>query len=228
MKLEELLKQVLAEGVYDPSIFKAIFVVGSPGAGKSYIVDKLGLTSYGLKLVDSDVMFTHMLSKVTGDNLKLDTIPSSVRDPIRADATDKTDRTEMNYAEGRLGMVIAGTAANIEKVKTKRDQLVELGYDTYIIFVQVNLQTALARNAKRERSIPEDIVIDKWNRYVENNNKLIGMFGNENHVGIDNSVADDISVKYADKMVRKWLRSDLGYNAKNWIRNQIKDKNRKN
>ncbi|MGK3946630.1 hypothetical protein ABK046_50755, partial [Streptomyces caeruleatus] len=80
--------------------------------------------------------------------------------------TDKTDRTEMNYVEGRLGMIIVGTAANIEKVKTKRDQLVELGYDTYIIFVQVNLQTALARNAKRERSIPEDIVIDKWNRYV--------------------------------------------------------------
>lgn len=226
MKLEELLKEVLAEGVYDPNIFKAIFVVGSPGAGKSYIVDKLGLTSHGLKLVDSDVAFVHMLKKVS-DTLKLDDIPSDVRDPIRADATATTDRTEMQYAGGRLGMVITGTASDIEKVKNKRDQLVELGYDTYIVFVSTTLEVSLARNKKRERSIPEDVVIDKWNRYNANSNKLVGIFGVDHWIGIDNSTTDDVTVNYADKIIRKWLRSDLGVDAKNWIRNQLKDKNRK-
>jgi len=227
MKLEEILRQVIAEGVYDPNIFKAIFVVGSPGAGKSYMIDKLGLTSYGLKLVDSDVAFTHMLKKVNGDNLKLDTIPSSIRDPIRSDATDITDRIEMQYAEGRLGLIIAGTAADIEKVKSKRDQLVELGYDTYIVFVNTTLEVSLARNRKRERSIPEDVVIDKWNRYNANSNKLVGIFGVDHWIGIDNSTTDDETINYADKIIRKWMNSELGYNAKNWIRNQIKNKNRK-
>lgn len=227
MKLEEILRQVIAEGVYDPNIFKAIFVVGSPGAGKSYMIDKLGLTSYGLKLVDSDVAFTHMLKKVNGDNLKLDTIPSSIRDPIRSDATDITDRIAMQYAEGRLGLIIAGTAADIEKVKSKRDQLVELGYDTYIVFVNTTLEVSLARNRKRERSIPEDVVIDKWNRYNANSNKLVGIFGVDHWIGIDNSTTDDETINYADKIIRKWMNSELGYNAKNWIRNQIKNKNRK-
>lgn len=227
MKLEEILRQVIAEGVYDPNIFKAIFVVGSPGAGKSYMIDKLGLTSYGLKLVDSDVAFTHMLKKVNGDNLKLDTIPSSIRDPIRSDARDITDRIEMQYAEGRLGLIIAGTAADIEKVKSKRDQLVELGYDTYIVFVNTTLEVSLARNRKRERSIPEDVVIDKWNRYNANSNKLVGIFGVDHWIGIDNSTTDDETINYADKIIRKWMNSELGYNAKNWIRNQIKNKNRK-
>lgn len=227
MKLEEILRQIIAEGVYDPNIFKAIFVVGSPGAGKSYMIDKLGLTSYGLKLVDSDVAFTHMLKKVNGDNLKLDTIPSSIRDPIRSDATDITDRIEMQYAEGRLGLIIAGTAADIEKVKSKRDRLVELGYDTYIVFVNTTLEVSLARNRKRERSIPEDVVIDKWNRYNANSNKLVGIFGVDHWIGIDNSTTDDETINYADKIIRKWMNSELGYNAKNWIRNQIKNKNRK-
>lgn len=227
MKLEEILRQVIAEGVYDPNIFKAIFVVGSPGAGKSYMIDKLGLTSYGLKLVDSDVAFTHVLKKVNGDNLKLDTIPSSIRDSIRTDAIDITDRIEMQYAEGRLGLIIAGTAADIEKVKSKRDQLVELGYDTYIVFVNTTLEVYLARNRKRERSIPEDVVIDKWNRYNVNSNKLVGIFGVDHWIGIDNSTTDDETINYADKIIRKWMHSELGYNAKNWIRTQIKNKNRK-
>ena len=38
------------EGVNDPAIFKAIFLAGGPGSGKSFIVGKTGLTSLGLKL----------------------------------------------------------------------------------------------------------------------------------------------------------------------------------
>ena len=37
----------LQEGVYDPHIFKAIFLAGGPGSGKSYIAKK---TTGGLGL----------------------------------------------------------------------------------------------------------------------------------------------------------------------------------
>ena len=41
------------EGVFDPSIFKAIFLAGGPGSGKSYIAGKTTV-GMGLKLVNSD------------------------------------------------------------------------------------------------------------------------------------------------------------------------------
>ena len=36
------LKALITEGVYDPGIFKAIFLAGGPGSGKSFIVDRVG------------------------------------------------------------------------------------------------------------------------------------------------------------------------------------------
>ena len=50
------LVQELQEGVYDPNIFKAIFLAGGPGSGKSYVA-KRTLGGQGLKVVNSDDAF---------------------------------------------------------------------------------------------------------------------------------------------------------------------------
>ena len=57
----------LEEGVNDPAIFKAIFLAGGPGSGKSFIVGKTGLTSLGYKVVNSDDAFENApgISEVT-------------------------------------------------------------------------------------------------------------------------------------------------------------------
>ena len=44
----------MTEGVDDPAIFKAVFLAGGPGSGKSFIVGKTGLPALGLKVVNSD------------------------------------------------------------------------------------------------------------------------------------------------------------------------------
>ena len=44
------LKQ-LQEGLYDPNIFKAFFMAGGPGSGKSYVVKK-STGGTGLKIVN--------------------------------------------------------------------------------------------------------------------------------------------------------------------------------
>ena len=46
----------LQEGVYDPNIFKAIYLAGGPGSGKSYVVRKT-TGGLGLKIVNSDDVF---------------------------------------------------------------------------------------------------------------------------------------------------------------------------
>ena len=59
----------LQEGLYDPNIFKAIFLAGGPGSGKSYVARKATGAS-GLKSVNSDDAFEHMLKKA-GLSLKM-------------------------------------------------------------------------------------------------------------------------------------------------------------
>ena len=46
--------QLIQEGVNDPGIFKIVFTAGGPGSGKSFIAGKTGLTSMGLRAVNSD------------------------------------------------------------------------------------------------------------------------------------------------------------------------------
>ena len=50
----------LAEGVYDKGIFKAFFLAGGPGSGKTFVTQNVFAGS-GLKLVNSDQQFERKL-----------------------------------------------------------------------------------------------------------------------------------------------------------------------
>ena len=53
--------QHLSEGLYDPGIFKAFFLAGGPGSGKTFVT--LVLCRSGLKVVNSDAAFERNLKK---------------------------------------------------------------------------------------------------------------------------------------------------------------------
>ena len=59
----------LQEGLQDPNIFKAFFLAGGPGSGKSYVVRKT-TGGTGLRVVNSDDAFEAMLKKA-GMSLKI-------------------------------------------------------------------------------------------------------------------------------------------------------------
>ena len=52
--------QFIKEGVYDPNIFKAIFLEGGPGSGKSFVAGK-AMCGLGLKIINSDDAFEKYL-----------------------------------------------------------------------------------------------------------------------------------------------------------------------
>ena len=54
--------QHLSEGVYDPGIFKAFFLAGGPGSGKSFVTQS-AFAGTGLKVVNSDTTFERNLKK---------------------------------------------------------------------------------------------------------------------------------------------------------------------
>ena len=147
----------LQEGVYDPNILKAFFLAGGPGSGKSYVV-KRTTGGLGLKVVNSDIAFERKL-KDAGLSTDLRELDPEVRDEVRGRAKKVTAKQKANYVNGRLGLIIDGTGKDYQKIADQATQLKQLGYDVHMIFVNTSLDTALERNAKRDRKVPESLVI---------------------------------------------------------------------
>lgn len=210
---------IVNEGVYDPGIFKAIFLAGGPGSGKSFVAQK-STGGLGLKMVNSDTLF-ELLSKKKGINLK--TMPDSeqeARDKVRDKAKNLTNKQMINFVNGRLGLVIDGTGRNYDKIKKQREILRLLGYDTYMIFVNTSLDVALQRNQERARSVPEKIVTDAWKKVQENMGKFQNLFGPGYFRIVDNSVYTSDREVFSDvwKDVMKFVREPIKNPvAKSWI-----------
>ena len=218
------LRHPLHEGVYDQHIFKAFFLAGGPGSGKSYVVSRTTGGS-GLKLVNSDDAFENLLRKA-GLSLKMPSSEEEPRDVVRGRAKEITAKKKANYIEGRLGLIIDGTGREAEKILFQKRQLEELGYDTYMIFVNTSLDVALQRNAERPRSVPESIVTKSWKAVQSNIGKFNNMF-RKGFIIVDNNDAGEEVFDEVWKRIRGLLRKKVtNTRAQNWISMELAKKRR--
>ncbi len=174
----------IREGVYDPNIFKAFFVAGGPGSGKSFVV-KRTTGGLGMKIVNSDPAFEKML-KDAGYSTDISDLDPTVRDTIRGKAKAVTKKRKDSFVDGRLGLIIDGTGKDYDKITRQATELKQLGYDTYMIFVNTSLDVALARNRKRDRVLADSMVIQLWNQVQQNLGKFSQYF-RRNLVIVDNN-----------------------------------------
>ena len=174
----------LQEGVYDPNIFKAFFIAGGPGSGKSFVVRKT-TGGLGMRIVNSDDIFEKLLDK-EGLSLKMPESEKEPRDIVRAKAKSLTSAKKANFIEGRLGLIIDGTGKDYDKIAGQATKLKQLGYDVHMIFVNTSLDVALERNQKRDRTVPESIAIKSWNDVQRNIGKFSQYF-RQNFVVVDNN-----------------------------------------
>ena len=214
--------QDLQEGLNDPNIFKAFFLAGGPGSGKSYVVRKT-TGGTGLKIVNSDDAFEKLL-KDAGLSLKMPPEEEEPRDVQRKRAKALTKKRQANYLEGRIGIIIDGTGKDYDKIAKQSNELKQLGYDTHMIFVNTSLDTALERNAARDRSVPESIAIKSWKTVQSNIGKFSQHF-RQNFLVVDNNDAtEDVMTpvfKQIQGLLRKKVKSPL---AKQWVMQQMKDR----
>ena len=210
--------QYFQEGVNDPAIFKAVFLAGGPGSGKSFIVGKTGLTSMGYKVVNTDDAFEAGMKKA-GMEMTPDNIFSPQGQGIRAKAKRLTGTKEERYIKGRLGLVVDGTGKDPEKIADHAQAVKDLGYDVAMIFVNTDLDTALKRNRERARSLPDAEVEKYWKSVQRNVGKFQRMFGKENFLVVDNSEGKDYQKETlrAYRDVRKFTDAPLTAKAKRWI-----------
>ena len=221
--------QELEEGVYDPNIFKAIFLAGGPGSGKSFVAGRTGIIGKGLKLVNSDNEFEFLMKQA---QLSLDMTGKAAerqadkRDKIRDKAKSMTSKKKGGYIDGRLGLIIDGTARDYPKLAAEAVALQKLGYDTYMIFVNTSLDVALERNAMRPRKVPESIVTKSWNA-VQNNIGKFSLFFKKGFIIVDNNEVNEDIFKEVYKRVTYLLQQRVqNGRAKLWIQHQLDLKRR--
>ena len=214
----------LQEGVYDPNILKAFFLAGGPGSGKSYVV-KRTTGGLGMKIVNSDVQFEKKL-KDAGLSTDLRELDPTTRDAIRARAKEITKKQQANYIEGRLGLIIDGTGKDYDKIARQATQLKQLGYDVHMIFVNTSLDTALERNATRDRKLPDSIVTKSWNDVQKNLGKFSQYF-RRNFIVVDNNDAKEDVFGQVYKQVMSLAKSKVqNPMGQKWIANAIAMKRR--
>ena len=218
--------QQLQEGVYDPNIFKAIFMAGGPGSGKSYVARRT-TGGMGMKMVNSDDIYEKMLNDAGLDTTPED-IYSDQGQEIRGRAKGVTKRMQGNFLDGRLGLIIDGTGKDYDKIATQVAGLKNLGYDCYMIFVNTSLDTAQERNKQRKRTLPEKEVAAMWNAVQQNIGKFQRLFGNANMIIVDNNDAgEDVFAKVWKRcmiLVKKKVTNRI---AKSWIAKELAKKDRR-
>ena len=223
------LNQILQEGVYDPGIFKAFFLAGGPGSGKTFVT-RAAFGGTGLKLVNSDAAFERAMKKA-GLSLKMPDAEEYFRNIVRAKAKMTTATQLDTYMQGRLGLVIDATGRDINVINTQKRMLDQIGYDSYMIFVNTSLEVALERNQNRPRSIPEYIVTNSWNGVQRNIGQFQRIFSPNRMLIVDNNRSEKelvtITLNTAAKFIRSQLRqSPQNLTAKQWIANELQAKKR--
>ncbi len=211
------------EGVDDPAIFKAIFLAGGPGSGKSFTVGKTGLGALGFKLVNSDPAFEKAIEKA-GGVMEPEFIFSPKGQEVRAKAKALTSKQMNLYIQGRLGLVIDGTGKDYEKIKKQASKLKEIGYDVAMIFVNTDLETAVKRDSMRSRTLGTKQVKVMWDDVQKNIGKFQSFF-KDNFVIVDNSeganwqkattgaykkMSKFANAQPRNKIARDWIKKELG------------------
>ena len=222
-------QQYITEGVYDPSIFKAFFLAGGPGAGKSWVSAR-ALSGMGLKVINSDNAFASKLKKekMSLDFATHDEKEIIKRDKIRTKAKQVAGMQLGLALEGRLGIIIDSTARDVEKIQQEAQNLRTIGYDIHMVFVNTSLEVALERNKTRPRVLPDAVVINSHKQIQKNMGRLQRIFGVRNFIVVDNNeVAKDVN-PVVHKRIRGMInRAPTSYQAVRWIHRELEKRKRK-
>ena len=222
-------KMYLNEGVYDPGIFKAFFLAGGPGSGKTFVTQS-AFAGTGLKVVNSDAAFERGL-KQANLSLKMPDEEEYFRNIIRQRAKTTASNILDTYVQGRLGLVIDATGRDLPLVQRQVGMLRNIGYDCYMVFVNTSLDVALERNKTRSRSIPEYIVKKSWDGVQANIGAFQRIFSPNKMLIVDNNRSEQELVTQTLSTASKFIRSKLTTKPENgialsWIKKELEAKKR--
>jgi hypothetical protein len=123
------------------------------------------------------------------------------------------------YIKNRLGLIIEESGRMHERLRTTKEMLNSIGYDTFMIFMNVSLDVAKERVAKRAqatgRNVADDYLESVHNAAQKNLGHAQQLFSG-NFVVVDADTTPDLN--FLDKQVRKFLSTPPHNSAaKHWV-----------
>jgi hypothetical protein len=234
MRLHE---SILAEGVHDKGIFKAVFLAGGPGSGKDYVLSNT-LDGHGMIEINSDKALEYLMDKENLDKTMPDN-EAAQRNAVRKKAKDVTEIRHRLALHGRNGLIINGTGADPKEYEEIKKKLEKLGYDTSMIMVNTDDEVSKARNVERGqrggRTVPEEIRKKKWEE-VQAARAQFGKIFRNNYIEFDNSEdlrtasPDVVKAKKEEmqqifKHIQKFVNAPpKSEQSKHWIASELSQK----
>lgn len=125
-----------------------VFTAGLPGSGKSTVIKKSEYSNF--RILDCD-------------DIKKSHPDYNPKNPSLLHAWSKSELKKLvnNALTKDDNVVLDTTGTNVNRMLTEINMFKKAGFETVLVFVSVSLQTAIYRNAKRERTVPKDIIQSK-------------------------------------------------------------------
>lgn len=192
----------LLESVNDRGIFKAVFFAGIPGAGKSYVLNKISDGGIMPRVVNTDI-YTEYLSKKFGRDI-------SGEFDVHVDVIKKVTVNQLSgYVNGALPLFVDGTSNSASSLFKREGILKSFGYDTGMVYIDTDLDVAIERSKERDRKVPEEFIRKVYESLSKNREYYKNHF--EFFVEVKNSDGEltDKVVMDAYKKVRGFYSSDI-------------------
>jgi predicted kinase len=198
IKLATLLKEIKGTP-------KAIFLAGPAGSGKSTLTKQLLPSSY--QVINSDDTYEELL-KASGIGLKQkDFTPDQLSQAakLQAQARKTTQDTLAQSIEDKNNIIIDGTGAASGPVLKKKQQLEDLGYETFMLMIYVSPLTSLERNQERDRSLMPGIVLRTWRDVNKNIGVYEQAFG-DNFILLNND-SENANKEFSPELVKPFTQA---------------------
>jgi predicted kinase len=145
-------KQYINESINDKGILKACFMAGQPGAGKTFVINKITGGSVQPKVINTDTWAEFY--KAYGDK-EWDKYGNKIK--------TLTKNQLSLYLNSMLPLWVDGTSSLPNAVVRRRGIVESIGYDTAFIWVDTSLETAIERQQLRDRKVNPDEITKIYN-----------------------------------------------------------------
>lgn len=187
MRFDTYTQNQLNESINDRGIFKAVFMSGTPGSGKSYVLSRISSGNIDARVVNVD-RYTEFLN--------INDIYS-----VYDKAKKLTVSQLANYINGVLPLFVDMTGCNILRIQNRVRTLEQFGYDVSMVFVNTPLETALMRAKKRIRKVPEGVIKEYYDKLTKVKNDVKQLFSFSIEINNDEGeLTDDVILKAFKKI----------------------------
>lgn len=196
--------RMLEESINDRGLFKAIFVTGIPGAGKTYTIANISDGSIPVRTVNSDKVHEFM-----GQRGKVDVSDPSQWSQVSQQVKLTTTNMLTQYVNGMLPLYIDSTSSSPANTMRRKGILESLGYDCGIVWINTDLETAIHRASQRERAVPEEFIRKVHAEAEQVGGYLMKRFDYTMTVNNNDGELTQEAIKQAYNSARSFFMSDI-------------------